>query len=130
MVELTVLGLSGPLLFFAMATFVTALLIHLGIISGWEAEVFVVGALTGVIALALWKPLKNFQNKGGDLDTSSDMIGLNVPCVDAVSATEGSIRYSGINWTARAAGDAVAAGDICKIVGVDGNVMLVEPLSD
>ena len=36
--ELSVLGLSGPLLFFAMASLATAILISAGLISGWELE--------------------------------------------------------------------------------------------
>ncbi|MDC0069611.1 NfeD family protein, partial [Gammaproteobacteria bacterium] len=67
--ELSLLGFSGPLLFFAIASLVTALLISAGLISGWEAEILVVGVLTVLIALLLWKPLKKFQNSGGGADT-------------------------------------------------------------
>ena len=70
--ELSVLGLSGPLLFFAMASLVTALLISFGLLSGWEVEFFTTAVLTGLIALFLWRPLKNFQNSGGGTDTSSE----------------------------------------------------------
>ena len=51
--ELSLLGFSGPLLFFAIASLVTALLISAGLISGWEAEILVVGVLTVLIALLL-----------------------------------------------------------------------------
>ncbi len=44
-VELTVLGLGGPLLFFAIASFITGILISIGLISGWEAEVFTLGMI-------------------------------------------------------------------------------------
>ena len=37
--ELSLLGFSGPLLFFAIASLVTALLISADLISGWEAEI-------------------------------------------------------------------------------------------
>ena len=60
--ELSLLGLSGPLLFFAIASLVTALLISVGLISGREVETLVVGVLTVLIALDLRKTLKKFQN--------------------------------------------------------------------
>ncbi|WP_235015223.1 NfeD family protein [Oceanicoccus sp. KOV_DT_Chl] len=103
-----------------------------GVISGWEAELFTCGVLTGLAALLLWRPLKQFQNSGGGPDTSSDMIGQQVPVSTAVThAVGGTIRHSGINWNARlsngAAVESIAVGEICVIVGVEGNVMLVEP---
>jgi len=134
LVELTLLGLSGPLLFFAIASFVTAGLISLGLISGWNVEIFVLGVLTLVIALVLWKPLKRFQNAGDGSDNSSDMIGRQVPVSKTVSSTDGSIRYSGINWTSRLDDDSgvesIGEGELCIITSVDGNVMLVSPLAN
>jgi membrane protein implicated in regulation of membrane protease activity len=131
-VELTVLGLGGPLLFFAIASFITGILISIGLISGWEAEVFTLGILTAAITVLLWKPLKNFQNSGGGADTSSDMIGRAVPSSSEISDTGGSIRYSGIDWNSRLSEDAgvesIAEGEQCVIAAVVGNVMLVKPL--
>ncbi|MFK8050584.1 MAG: NfeD family protein [Halioglobus sp.] len=134
MIELTVLGLSGPLLFFAIASFLTAGLISLGLISGWNIEIFVLGVLTLVTALLLWKPLKRFQNAGDGSDDSSDMIGRQVPVSKTVSNTDGSIRYSGINWTSRlddeSGVESIREGELCIITSVDGNVMLVRPLAN
>lgn len=128
-VELTILGMSGPLLFFAIATFITGLLVSAGIISGWEAEVFTVGLLTAIVAATLWAPFKRFQNSGGQPDSSSDMIGLNVPASSPITAYGGSIRYSGIDWNARlhpsCTEETLAADSRCVIAGVDGNIMLV-----
>ena len=130
--ELSVLGLSGPLLFFAMASLVTALFISFGLLSGWEVEFFTTAVLTGLIALFLWRPLKNFQNSGGGTDTSSDMISRVVPASKDITAEGGAIRYSGINWQARldpGANDTfIAKDDQCIIASVDGNVMLVKEL--
>ncbi len=129
--ELTVIGLSGPLLFFAIACFLTAILISLGLISGWEIEAFTIGILTAVITVMLWRPLKRFQNSGGGADTSSDMIGKQVTTASEITNSGGSIRYSGIDWNSRLADDLqvnIPTDTACKIVGVEGNVMLVEPL--
>jgi membrane protein implicated in regulation of membrane protease activity len=129
--ELTLMGLGGPLLFFAIACFLTAILISLGLISGWEAEAFTVGVLTAAITLLLWKPLKRFQNSGGGADTSSDMIGKQVTTSSEVSSSSGSIRYSGIDWNSRLAEGLqvnIPTDTACEIVGVEGNIMLVKPI--
>lgn len=132
LIELAVLGLGGPLLFFGIAAFITGALVSLGVISGWELEIFALGVITTILAIVLWKPLRRFQNSGGGPDTSSDMIGLTVPVADAISRTAGHIRYSGINWNARLSDesevDSIDAKNNCIIVGVDGTTMLVKPL--
>lgn len=133
-IELTVLGLSGPLLFFAIATVVTGILVHVNVLTGWESEVLSVGVLTVLVALVLWKPLKQFQNSGGGSDTSSDMIGKQVPSSTEITHVAGKVKFSGIDWNARLASDSevdIIKSDMpCIISGVDGNVMLVKPLSD
>ena len=113
-----------------IASLVTALLISVGLISGWEVEILVVGVLTVLIALLLWKPLKKFQNSGGGADTSSDMIGREVKVSKDITAEGGAIRYSGIDWQARLDASAneafIAAGEQCIIASVNGNIMLVK----
>jgi len=130
-VELTILGLGGPLLFFAIASFITGVLINLGVLSGWEMEIFALGVLTALTTLLLWKPLKNFQNSGDGTDTSSDMIGKEVPASSEITASGGTIRYSGINWSSRldsnAGIESMFKGEQCIIVSVDGNIMVVKP---
>ena len=129
-IELALLGLGGPLLFFGLAAFITGALSGLGVISGWESEIFTLGISTAILALVLWKPLKNFQNSGGGPDTSSDMIGLKVPAASDINQRSGKIRYSGVDWNARLSNDAgveiIVAKELCVIVGVKGTTMLVE----
>jgi membrane protein implicated in regulation of membrane protease activity len=131
-IELGVMGLSGPLLFFGIASVVTGVLVHVGVIEGWQSEVLVVGVLTAVITVLLWKPLKKIQNSRGKTDDSSDMIGLQVPVIDDITTTVGTIRYSGVNWHARLADnstvDVIKNNSICLIVAVTGTTMLVKPV--
>ncbi len=131
-IELGMMGLSGPLLFFAIASATTGFLISLGLIDGWAIEVFVVGLLSAVITVLMWKPLKKFQNTRSKTDNSSDMIGLKVTVVDEISNVSGSIRYSGINWNARLADDVdvteIASNQVCIIDAVTGTTMLVKPV--
>ena len=131
--ELTVMGLGGPLLFFAIASLLTGILVATGSINGWEIEALTLGILTGIVALLLWKPLKKFQNSNDGSDNSSDMIGKIVPVSETITNLDGMIRYSGINWQARLANnsnvDSIAENTTCKITSVDGNIMLVVPSS-
>ncbi len=131
-IELTILGLSGPLLFFAIASTLTGLLIQLGLLNGWESQILTVGILTAIITLLLWKPIKRFQNSSDGSDTSSDMIGKEVPSSSEITHVSGHIRFSGIDWSARlekdCLEDSVKADTACIITGVEGNVMLVKPL--
>jgi len=131
-IELAVLGMSGPLLFFAIASVFTGLLVHFNLLMTWESQVFSLGILTALITFFAWKPLKQFQNSGGGSDTSSDMIGKKVPSSSEITHEKGSIRFSGIDWTARLSSESeehtVKPDTPCIIVAVEGNVMLVKPL--
>ncbi|MCP4990366.1 MAG: NfeD family protein [Colwellia sp.] len=132
-VELGVMGLSGPLLFFAFASMITGVLISFGFVEGWQSEVLVVGVLTAIITLVLWKPLKKMQNSRSKTDNSSDMIGLQVPVSEAITTTAGSIRYSGVNWQARLAEgvelEVIESNSQCIITEIAGTTMLVKPIS-
>lgn len=131
-IELGVMGLSGPLLFFGIASIVTGILVNAGVIDGWQSEVLTVGILTAVITLLLWKPLKKMQNNRPKTDNSSDMIGLQVPVIDDITKKSGTIRYSGVNWHARLAEhtqvNVIESNSICLIVAVTGTTMLVIPI--
>jgi membrane protein implicated in regulation of membrane protease activity len=131
-IELSIMGLSGPLLFFAIASLTTGILITIGFVEGWQSEIFTVGILTAVVAAILWKPLKSLQNSKGKTDNSSDMVGLTVLVSTEITVTAGTIRYSGIDWQARLAeeanGESISAQSQCEIVGITGNIMLVKAL--
>ena len=131
-IELSVMGLGGPLLFFAIGSLFTGILITMGVIDGWQSEILTVGLLTALVAALLWKPLKSLQNSKDKTDNSSDMVGLQVPVSTEITAIAGTIRYSGINWQARLADDAnvtsISEPSQCQIVAIVGNTMLVKPL--
>lgn len=132
-IELSIMGLSGPLLFFAIASLTTGILVSIGFVEGWQGEILTVGLLTAVVAAILWKPLKSLQNSKGKTDDSSDMIGLQVPASSEINATSGTVRYSSIDWQARLAdeanGECISESSQCEIVGVTGTTMLVKALT-
>ena len=129
-IELTVLGLGGPLLFIGIACAITGVFVTTGLLGSWEAEVFSVGILSLISAVLLWKPLKQLQGPNKVSDSSSDMIGQIVPVSEQVTRNGGSIRHSGINWQARLDSssnvDTLESGERVEICGVDGNVMIVK----
>lgn len=131
-IELSIMGLGGPLLFFAIASLITGILVNTGLLNDWSSQVFAVGILSAITALILWKPLKNFQNTKASNDNSSDMIGLHVPASADITAINGSIRYSGINWNARLVENSTVEiinnQSLCEIVAISGNIMLVKPV--
>ncbi|WP_019613936.1 NfeD family protein [Psychromonas ossibalaenae] len=132
LVELTVIGLSGPLLFIAIGSALTGALVSLGLISSWEMELLFVGLFSFLSALLLWKPLKHFQGTKAVADNSSDMIGQTVPVSETVTVNGGKIRFSGINWNARLSEDAsvesIAADTRAVITGMDGNIAVIDQL--
>jgi len=131
LLELSVLGMSGPLLFFALSCLLTGLLVSFGLVSSWEMEVLLVGVFTFASAFLLWKPFKNYQNAKEAPNTSSDMIGRQLLVKTAVSQDTGSVAYSGIEWQARLAVGAtgnIAPGAHAEVVAVDGSLLLVKAL--
>jgi len=131
-IELSIMGLSGPLLFFAIGSLLTGTLVSIGIVDGWQGQILAVGLLTALITAILWKPLKSLQNSKEKNDNSSDMVGLKVPVSTEITAIAGTIRYSGINWQARLADEAnvvsINEQSQCVIVAITGNTMLVKPI--
>jgi len=129
-IELTVLGLGGPLLFIGIACAITGVFVTTGLLGSWEAEVFSVGILSLLSAVLLWKPLKQLQGPSKVSDSSSDMIGQIVPVSDQVTRNGGSIRHSGIDWQARLDSSSnvemLESGQRVEICGVEGNVMIVK----
>jgi membrane protein implicated in regulation of membrane protease activity len=131
-VELSIMGLSGPLLFFAIASLITGMLVTIGFVDGFQSAILTVGLLTAIIATILWKPLKSLQNSNNNTDGSSDMIGLKVLASSEINVSSGTIRYSGINWQARLADDtsdeSISEKSQCQIIAITGNTMLVKGL--
>lgn len=130
LLELSVLGMSGPLLFIALGSLLTGVLVTLNVLQGWDLEFLAVGVLSVISAALLWKPLKKFQNAGGGPDTSSDMIGKDLPVTFAVTHNEGRVSYSGIEWQARldiSHTQPIPVASRALVVGVDGSLLIVMP---
>ncbi len=126
--ELGVLGMSGPLLFVALGSLLTGVMISLGVINGWEMAILSLGLLTTISALILWKPFKRFQNAAVVPDTSSDMIGRVLQVTQLVTRDQGAVSYSGTEWQVRLkeAVEPVPVGMHVRVLAVDGSLLLVQ----
>mgnify|MGYP000867203534 CR=1 FL=1 len=129
-IELSVMGMGGPLMFIALGSLLTGILMSVGLISGWEMAILSVGILTALSALMLWKPFKRFQNASSEQNTSSDMIGRILPVTQVVNRDQGAVSYSGIEWQVRLENkaDPVAVGQRVRVVAVKGSLLLVQPV--
>lgn len=130
LLEMGVLGMSGPLLFLALSCLITGLLVTFGVISGWEMEIAVVGILAILSAAILWKPFKRFQNAQETPNTSSDMIGRKLAVTALVTHGEGRVSHSGIEWQARLVAhehQAIPVSARAEVVAVDGTLLVVKP---
>lgn len=130
LLELGILGMSGPLLFVALACLLTGILVSLHLLQGWEFELFSVGVLSVLSAALLWRPFKKFQNAQSSPDLSSDMIGRELPVTLPVTHSEGRVAYSGIEWQARldaSCQQPIALAARARVVKVDGSLLIVIP---
>jgi membrane protein implicated in regulation of membrane protease activity len=85
------------------------------------------GVVTALSTLLLWKPLKSFQNKTSETDTSSDLIGKTLIVSETIELKKnGKVSFSGANWTSKADPDFTLAEDkllvdsevvVTKIIG-------------
>jgi len=132
LIELSIMGLSGILLFIGLGFFLTGIMNSIGLVTTWEFEVLSVGIFSLTSALVLWKPLKRIQGSKHPRDNSSDMIGQTVLVSNEVTSIGGSIRYSGINWQAKLSKstklEKLEIDSTVEICAVEGTVMIVREI--
>jgi membrane protein implicated in regulation of membrane protease activity len=129
LVELSLLGMSGPLLFVAIGSVITGVLISLGIIHSFGIALVALGAISIASAALLWGPLKKLQNKEVGPETSSDMVGKVIPVTARITQTDGRVSYSGVEWLARldsSSSEPIEAESRVKVTSVDGTILMVK----
>ncbi len=131
-IELALLGMSGPLLFVALGCFVTGLLISLGVVQEVGTAAVVAAVCSAAAAALLWRPFKALQNRPPALQTSSDMVGRILPVTARITQQDGRVAYSGTIWLARLDAshhEPADEGDRVEVTSVDGTLLLVRPHS-
>ncbi len=131
LVELSLLGMSGPLLFVAIGSVITGVLLSLGIIHSFGIALVALGVISLASAAILWGPLKKLQNKEVGPETSSDMVGKVVPVTARITQTDGRVSYSGVEWLARldsSSSEPIEAESRVKVTSVDGTILVVRTM--
>ena len=128
LVDLSLLGMAGPLIFIGIGALLTGLLLTLGLLEHFSASLAIFAGFSAASAALLWAPLKRLQNKEVGPETSSDMVGKIIPASARITKTDGRVYYSGVEWLARldASTDIpIEAQTQVQVTSVDGTIMLV-----
>jgi inner membrane protein len=129
LVELSLLGMSGPLLFVAIGSVITGVLMSLGIIHSFGIALVALGGISLASAAILWVPLKKLQNKEVGPETSSDMVGKVLPVTARITQADGRVSYSGVEWLARldnSSSEAIEPENRVEVTSVDGTILVVK----
>lgn len=100
-IEVLVLGFSTFVLFFVgLAAVITGGLLYMGVLpDSMLSALSSIGALTGLLAIFLWRPLKSMQGKVERKKVTSDLVGHSFFLNEAVSMHNNPVyQYSGIDW--------------------------------
>ena len=127
-IEVAVLGFSTFVLFFVgCAAVVTAGLLYIGIIPDtWLSAMFSTGILTGILAILLWKSLKNMQTQVETTKVKGDLVGHSFILVEDVAPElTPEYHYSGINWKLMA-NEHLVAGTQVEVTQADVGVFHIK----
>jgi membrane protein implicated in regulation of membrane protease activity len=129
LLELSLLGMSGPLLFVAIGSVITGVLLSLGIIHNFGIALVALSTISLASAAVLWAPLKKLQNKEVGPETSSDMVGKILTVTARITPADGRVSYSGVDWLARLDGSSSEPVEVksrVKVTSVDGTLLIVK----
>lgn len=120
-IEVTVLSFSTIILFMiGAATIITSVTMYLGILSPNILDaLLMIGIVTAVLAIVLWKPFKQLQNAKDDKAVSSDLVGFTfILAQDITPESDVKYKYSGIEWRLVST-QTIAAQTKVKVVAVN-----------
>ncbi|MBT1066043.1 NfeD family protein [Bowmanella sp. Y26] len=131
-IEVLVLGFATFVLFFVgLAALATGLMMYMGILSqDMFSALASVAIFSALLALILWKPLKNLQSKGKPKQVQSDLIGYQFELPEALQPGKSmEYRYSGITWQVHSQ-QPIEAGQTVQVVKVAVGRLDVTPVQD
>ena len=120
-IEVTVLSFSTIILFMiGAAPIITSVTMYLGILSPNILDaLLMIGIVTAVLAITLWKPFKQLQNAKDDKAVSSDLVGFTfILAQDITPESDVKYKYSGIEWRLVST-QTIAAQTKVKVVAVN-----------
>ncbi|MBH0050516.1 NfeD family protein [Pseudoalteromonas sp. SWYJZ19] len=130
-IEVAVLGLSTfILLFFGLSLFLTGLLMSFGILpDSLTTALWSNAIVTAGLAVVLWKPLKQMQNRVDKKQVNSDFAELTfVLTSDVTEQGLTTHQYSGISWKLKSE-QPISDGTEVLVTKKEVGVMWVKPKS-
>lgn len=128
-IELLILNITSPLLYFAIGCLTTGVLISFNLLPGWEYEMLSTAFFCILSCFILWKPVKQYQQYGTINVTKKSAVGQQVAVTEVLTRYGGCITFSGSDWQARLCEDSsqesIGIGEYVKVAALDGNVMLI-----
>ena len=105
----------------------TGLILGAGATLALGPQIFVFAFMAGVAVLAgrFWSRRQEAADPNA---AGSDILGQHCRAL-MFSGGEGRVRFRDSEWAARSASGGFAPGETLRIVGVEGNTLLVAPLS-
>ena len=128
LVDLSILGLSGPLFFVAIGSLITGACVSLGLIAQFNIALVLFAATSIASAALLLKPLKKLQEQKAGPETTSDMVGKMLPASARITRTDGRVFYSGVGWLARLdnhSSEPIEVPNQVVVTSVDGTILMV-----
>ena len=127
-IEILVLGFSTFVLFFVgLAAVLTGGLFYFQVLpeSALNAALST-AVLSGIAALALWRPMQNMQKQTDAHKAQSDLVGLEFELShDVAPGSDGVYRYSGVNWQLRSP-DNLTRGTRVRVVDLEVGIMHIK----
>lgn len=128
-IEVAVLGFATFVLFFVgLAALITAAIFYTGALEATYINAFFSCAvLTALIALVLYKPLKQMQQQVEKKTVNGDFNGLRFRLNEAIAPeAPGTHKYSGITWSVQC-DTAIAAGTEVEVTNAEVGIFHVRP---
>ena len=115
------------LIWIGLGAVATGLILGLGASLSLGPQIFVFAFMAGVAVMAgrLWGRRRDTADPNS---AGSDIVGQHCRALMFADG-EGRVRFRDSEWGARSIAGTFAPGDMLRIVGVEGNTLLVAPLS-
>ncbi|AWB68572.1 activity regulator of membrane protease YbbK [Saccharobesus litoralis] len=129
-IEVAVLGFATFILFFfGISLLITGGAVWLGVLPDSLSAIALSNAIfTSCLALLLWKPLKNIQDKADNKMVKSDFTGLRFFVADEVSLnSKAQHKLSGILWTLKSH-EVIPAGKEVEVIRAEVGVLWVKEI--
>ena len=114
------------LIWIGLGAVATGLILGLGATLTLGPQIFIFAFMAGVAVMAgrVWARRSNASDPNS---AGSDILGRQCRAL-AFAGGEGRVRFRDSEWAARCAGSSVAPGQTLRIVGVEGNTLVVAPV--